>query len=626
MRTKTWILAVSLVAALMIGPGCGAFGAEDAGMSDGGTMSDGGHGGEDCTCELTTYPDQPAPGTILSAQVNSIKGVSPFTFTWTATFAGSDPLPVTPRTADLTQVDIPIDKAGSYLIEVEQRTGLGYTCHAQKSLLVKNPTGKTEQVLLKFIPPASSGIPVQQQKFSITGGTPQGDLNLTLEQGISLDLDVNDGLGSTAPVFVRFVANAKGFETEAYLQAGVPVQITVLDDSYDVLVIPDESGTKRFAPTMGVNQALSTLTPPGSRLTLDPGVVVTGSVTAGGGTAVEGARVMLTRGRLPSTIGLADQTGAFSVRVQSGTGFGVSVSPPETSGLPDLELADGVAVEAAGGELTVAYDASLQPTNTLVAEIQSHTAAQVVAGARVTLRQQIDVAGTVTVGTTTLPAAGVVRRVATTDSSGTVTFPALPEGAYDLVIEPLGHGLADDATTRATVSVPTGQVSVPLFKKVTLSGTLQRPADLVTDLTGSRVKAILQATGAADSALGAAPTTTAKDASGSFGVPVDSVATGSTVQYALVADPPTGSKLARGMRVESVSGLVDVDLTPLALPRGLVLAGKVLPAYGAPLAGIYIEAHRYRDADHQDPAARAETYTDADGQFSLTFCDPDDME
>ena len=625
MRTSTRILAMSLIAALVIGAGCGALDMSGQAEHDGGAQGDGSHTGEDCTCELSTYPDNPAPGTILSAMVNSIKGVSPFTFTWTATFAGSDPVPVTPRSSDLTQVDIPIDKAGSYLIEVEQRTALGYTCHAQKSLLVKNPTGKTDQVLLRFIPPASSGIPVQQQKLSITGGTPQGDLNLTLEEGISLDLDVSDGLGNTAPVFVRFVANAKGFETEAYLQAGAPAQLTVLDDSYDVLVIPDETGTKRFAPTLGVNQALSTLTPPGSRLTLDPGVVVTGSVTALGGIAVEGARVMLTRGRLPSTIGVADQTGAFSVRVQSGTDFGVSVSPPEASGLPDLELGNGVAIEATGGDVTVAYDASILPVHDLAAEIRTHDSALVVTGARVTLRGEIGTAGTVTVGTTTLPAAGVVRRVATTDGSGTVSFPGLPAGDYAVVIEPLGHGLTDDATTRAVVTLPTSKVTVPLFKKVTLSGTLEPPADLVTDMSTSRVKAILQVTGTAAPALGAAPTTAA-DQYGAFGMPVDPADAAAPVQYALVADPPPAKGLARGMRVVDVGGLVDINLTPLALPRGLILAGRVLPAYGAPLAGVYIEAHRYRAPGDEDPAARAEAYTDAEGQFSLVFCDPDDME
>jgi hypothetical protein len=98
------------------------------------------------------------------------------------------------------------------------------------------------------------------------------------------------------------------------------------------------------------------------------------------------------------------------------------------------------------------------------------------------------------------------------------------------------------------------------------------------------------------------------------------------VQYALVADPPSGSGMARAMRVVDVGGLVDVDLTPLPLPRGLLLAGTVKPEAGAPLAGVYVEAYRYRAAGHEDPAARAETVTDAEGRFSLMFCDPDDVE
>jgi hypothetical protein len=356
-------------------------------------------------------------------------------------------------------------------------------------------------------------------------------------------------------------------------------------------------------------------------------------VLAGGGGAVEGARVMLTRGRLPSTMGVADAAGLFSVRVQSGTGFGVSVSPPEGTGLPDLELPDGpegVDVAAAIGGLTVAYEVSLPPVNDLAAVIRSHTGSQAVAGARVTLRGQIQTAGKVYVGTSILTAPGVVRRVGTTDASGTVSFAKLPVGAYDLVVEPLGHGHADDATTRTVVTVADTPapppVAVTLFKKVMLSGTLQRPAGLgARPIEGSRVKAVLQVSGTAAPSLGAAPGAAA-DVTGAFDVRVDPADAAAPVQYALLADPPAGSGMARAMRVIEVKELVDVDLTPLALPRGLLLAGVVKPDYGAPVAGVYVEAYRYRAAGQEDPAARAEAVTDAEGRFTLVFSDPDDLE
>jgi hypothetical protein len=628
MRTAPHILAACLA---LVGGGCGA-GANSPEAVDGGSSQDGGHtqfdgaSSEHCACELVLVPDPPKLGDAVHAQVNTIHGVSPFTFTWDVT-RGGEPVSFTYGNAARSQVDFALAETGSYLIFVEQRTAEGFYCTAQRSLLVKKPTGTPEQVLLRFIPPAASGIPVQQQKLSITGGTPQTDLNLTLEAGIALDLDVNDGLGNTAPVFVRFVANDKGFETEAWLAAGAPAQLTVLDDSYDVLLIPDEAGPTRFAPTLSVNQALSSLTPANARLTLDPGVEVTGSVTVGGVSAVKDARVMLTRGRLPSTIGLADAAGAFTVRVQAGDGFGLSVAAPVASGLPDLELASGVAVAAGGGQVTVAYDPALQPVNDLAAEVRSDLLGRAVAGARVTLRGQIGTAGTVTVGATSLAAPGVVRRVATTNESGVVSFAALPAGAYDLVVEPLGHGHVDDAVTRATVTLPSSLATVVLFSKVTLSGTLQPPADSGSPvLKNSRVKAILQVTGTDAPALGAAPAIRVDNDAGAFGVRVDPVAPGAVVRYALVADPPAATGFARAIRVETVSSLSDVDLTPLALPRGLVLAGRVLPQYGAPIAGIYIEAHRYRPAGQEDPAARAEAFTDDQGRFSLVFCDPDDME
>jgi hypothetical protein len=632
MRASTRILSAWAAAMLVCGAGCGALDAGAEGQNDGGAMADGGHIQADAgaTCELSVYPVEPEVGMTVAASVSPMGGAGPYTYDWSVLFAGTEPVATTTRNADGSAIDFAIAKAGSYDIAVVQTTGSGRECRAMKSLLVKNPTGKAEEVLLRFIPPAASGIPVQQRKLSITGGTPQGNLNFALERGITLDLPVDDGQGNQAPVFVRLVANAKGFETEAYLAAGAHVALTVLDDSYDVLVIPDETGTKRFAPTLGINQALSTLTAPTAQVTLDPGVVVSGSVSAAGGSAVAGARVILARGRLPSTIGVVDGAGVFSVRVQTGSGFGLSVAPPESSGLPDLELADGVSVTAAISDLAVEYAAAVVPVNDLAAEVRSHTGARLGEGARVTLRGQIENAGTVTVGGTVLPAPGVVRRVSTTDANGAVSFAALPAGEYDLVVEPLGHGLADDATTRALVSLPvtpSQPVPVTLFKKVTLSGTLQRPAGLGTsNIEGTTVKAILRVGGSAPPSLGIAPFTVADPTTGTFGVRVDPFDSTAHVEYALVADPPAASGMARAMRVETVAGLNDVDLSPLALPRGLLLAGTVKPEAGAPLAGVYVEAYRYRAAGLEDPVARAEAVTDAEGQFRLMFCDPDDME
>jgi hypothetical protein len=335
------------------------------------------------------------------------------------------------------------------------------------------------------------------------------------------------------------------------------------------------------------------------------------------GAPLAGARVVLAHERLPSTIGVADLDGTFAVRAQPGD-FGVSVAAPPASGMPDLELPAGLNVTA-DAEVLVAYAPEAAAAGDLDALVTG--AAGAVPGARVTVRALLPVAGTVTAGGATLLAPGVVRRLVAADGTGRVRLPALPAGTYDLTIEPLTHGDPNDAVTRLTVAVPGAPALLPLHPKVTLSGTLGGPPGVAPfDLTGTRVTALLH--GAAG--LAAAPAAAA-DGSGAFRVRIDPADPASPATYVVVADPPATSGLARGLALVSVASLGDVALTTVALPRALILAGTVRPEFGTPLAGVYVEATRYREPGREDPGVRAEAISDGLGRFTLRFCDPDDM-
>jgi hypothetical protein len=477
--------------------------------------------------------------------------------------------------------------------------------------------------LFRFVPPPTSGLQIQQKVISVVGGTPQGELNFTLEQGVLVSLGLVDEVnGGVADAFVRLIANDRGFEARTYVEAGRVLEVVLLEDNYDVLVIPDETGTPRFAPTLVRNRALASLTA-AQHLDLVPGIAVHGTIVDPGGAPLAGARVLLADGRLPSTLGVTDADGSFTVRAQAG-GFGLSVAAPVSASMPDLELEAGITVGAVPDAITVAYTEEASPAGLLDVTVRSHGGAGPVAGARVTLRGHLPRAGIVTVGSVPHDAGGVVRRIATTDAVGRLVVPNLPAGDYELLVEPLGHGLTDDAVTRKVIALPGAATVMQLFPKVRLSGVLGRPADLGgRDLTGTRVTAILSGGGAAP-ALGAAPAA-ATDQLGSFDVRIDPADLAAPLEYLLVADPPPGSGLARGLQVLQVDQVSDVSITSLRLPRALLLGGTVLPEYGPALGGVYVEAYRYREPADADPAARAEAVTDAAGRFQLYFCEPDDM-
>ncbi|HEY3352361.1 MAG TPA: carboxypeptidase-like regulatory domain-containing protein [Polyangia bacterium] len=607
--------AAAIAAVALTLAGCGAsasvnpWGEHDAGVQ--------------CTASLTVSTRSPAPGDTIAAEVHPGPSGGPFTYDWSVTDATGAAVVVTPRTADESQVDVPIARAGSYHISVRVTGGYFQTCTAEDSLLARNPTGQPEQVVLRFVPPPASGLQIQQQVIAITGGTPQGDLNVTLDEGIPLDLALADAAGTaTADAFVRLIAHDRGFEAQAYVRAGEPLHVVLLDDAYDVLVIPDEPGAPRFAPSLAEDRALASLAG-AARLVLDPGVAVQGAVVAQDGAPLAGARVVLTSGRLPSTLGTAAGDGAFTVRVQPGA-FGLSVAAPAASGLPDLELDTGITVTAATPDLAIAYDPALAPGGDLDVTVRSYDGSAPVAGARVTLRAQVAQAGTLTSGGLSQPLPGVVRRSAVTDGAGRIVVPALPAGSYDLVVEPLGHGLSEDAVTRVAVTLPAAPLPVQLYRKVRLSGTLARAAGVAGSVGGTRVTAILRG-GHGAAALGAAPQASADDG-GAFHVRIDPANPAAPLDYLLVADPPPASGLARAMQIVQVGSLGDIDVTTLHLPRGLLLAGTVRPRNGTALAGVYVEASRLRTPAQADPAARAEAVTDASGRFQILFCDPDDME
>src|SRR5205823_2123813 len=101
---------------------------------------------------------------------------------------------------------------------------------------------------------------------------------------------------------------------------------------YEVLVIPD----RPVAPQVftGLPAELGQYA-----YKLDDGVPISGRITGAKG-PVANARLLLRAGSLPSTVGIADATGAFTLRARSGD-FAAVVVPPSGAGLPEAHIALG---------------------------------------------------------------------------------------------------------------------------------------------------------------------------------------------------------------------------------------------------------------------------------------------
>ena len=102
---------------------------------------------------------------------------------------------------------------------------------------------------------------------------------------------------------------------------------------YDVLIVPIDS----YAPMYLLNGTPGSWPQP---LQLDRGIPVTATMRDSNGNAVVGARLVLRRGSLPSTVGVSDANGAASLWARAGT-LAAYIEPPIGSGLPSAAVGAG---------------------------------------------------------------------------------------------------------------------------------------------------------------------------------------------------------------------------------------------------------------------------------------------
>ena len=472
------------------------------------------------------------------------------------------------------------------------------------------------------------GYPVQNTRIELAATDPQPTAGIRLDPGVQTMLSPTQvGTGAALPSYLRVSLPSSGFSIEGdTLREPFAAQL-LSEVTYDLLIVP--SNNDAIAPDLISG-------PPRNwgALALDAGIPVSATLRDGGGRAVTGARLVLRRGELPSTIGVSDQNGALALRARRGT-LAAYIVPPVSSGLPRVSVGAngdaGIALDGAATSLTLGLAWKQVVTAALSVEVRAPDGTTLVGGATVHLTTHGAAlpAGTLTVqaGTATpimLPALGTTDVEVATGATGVATLPSVPTGTYDLtVVPPVSPPASPPAspapaspgaitTMPLTLPAGTSRQMVTLAPKAQLAGTLTP----LPDSAGARVTAIDKS-----SPDGGTVVTTIVAADGSYTLTVDPGRS-----YQLLAEPAPGATHGRAVLAPIMSAPGTIQVGVWVLPRGHLVKGVVMSGQGlsAPVVGnVLIQAFCPVSAKCPDPTfPLADAISRADGTFQLLLPEP----
>ena len=564
-------------------------------------------GGSSCSLSLVVSPDQPVRGDTVEVAADvlidgMLSGVE--TIDWSIRFDGAEvSFDVTGANGD--EVVFSAAEAGVYNIAVSGSLG-GTACTSDARDLNVNQEGAIVQPMrLVIVPKSSSVLPPQTIDFELPGGADYSLSTLSLQGGELSAVVVQGPDSEPLPgAYLRAIPLGAGPElwVERFSQADGEVNLRLLAGTLDLLVVPDAADL----PALLVDNVLpADLTGP---LAVDDGIEVTGTVSDPGGDPVAGARVQLTVGGAPSTIGTTGGGGAFSLRARAGGPVEVTVTPPDASGLPALQVSGGAAI-ADDSALDIEYDAGLdvRTVSPVLRETDGSTPA---AGARVTfIANPIDGAGTITLDGADLSAEGVLVRTAQANGAGVIPDQVVTATRYDVIVEPGPGAPAGEAVHFHELDLRTGQdapASLRLAAPGHLTGTVVDAAGAPVE--GARVAAAPTGLLARATAAGGAGTT---GADGSFDL---RVAAGGRYQVRVDGPGSAGRVL---LAADESDGALSA-----ALPPTLRLGGELTIAGGNRVEGALIQLQCLTCGPGGGPATVAEAVSDASGAFSMLAPDP----
>jgi hypothetical protein len=567
---------------------------DGSGDDGGGDTPDGGVG---CTTFVAFEPASPVAGP--STQVRANAGVQDapgvLDFVWTVTFQGA-PVATSLAQADGSAILFPAAAPGVYAVQLEVRGAVSCPT-AQAALNVAAPGANRTQLRLRVTPPPSAAVPAFEKVVTVNGGAGFTFGTLSLDPGVTVSSNVQGSASGVAAYLRLMPVAAREVAVETFAGGGGYFSARVLEQPHDVLVIPDVSG---HAPRL-----VRDWVPSAQPISVGPGVTVTGTVRGPGSAPLAGAKVQLKIGIVPSTLGVTDAAGAFSLLAEPAPGavIAVDVTPPADSGLPRL-LAQSATLFSLGQPFEISYAAlALRDLGGAVVRRQGAP----VAGAKVVLVGNLVAAGSVTAGAGPASAAGLVQIAATAGGAGALPATLAPARALSAVIEaaPNDHAVAG---IDLTASVP---ASIDAPPPVAVATQLLRP-------DGTPVaEAVLDATPVGALAL-AGVTSVVRARSGAGGQLSANLAAGG--HYDLrIHDPALG----RGAPLLAPDATAQTIAASYALRPALTAIGKLI-AQGSPtpIGGAAVQLLCLVCTGLERSRPLAEGTSRPDGSFTLVVPDP----
>jgi hypothetical protein len=418
------------------------------------------------------------------------------------------------------------------------------------SINVLTPGAASKRYRFRFIPAPGDNAPIQERSYEIPGGAAFDLQTIGLDGGVPVSGIVRDSGAVPIAAYLRFtLVGGDGTPVEAFSDQTGSYVARLSNAAYDVLVVPtDPNASGALFP----NRVAGTL----NDLTLPVAATVTGTVLDGGGQPIAGARVSLRVGGVPSSLGTTDGAGAWALKTVTGAATAVTVTPPDGSGLPRLELPPGAGLLAASASpLTIRYSASL-------------TSRALGFGVRGTVTPQ---------GGSALAASGELRLTATADGAGDVAGVTVPEAGYDVILRPATGGLV----TVSAIDVTAGQPSPTVLSLLAPGTIVGRTLDGTLGQEGIRVIGSPRGLLASEAAAAAMASS---GADGGFSLPV--VGDG---LYDLTLQPLTSSfARARVTGVTAPAGGEMSALMDVALERAISVRGRVALPGANGSAGITV--------------------------------------
>lgn len=498
--------------------------------------------------------------------------------------------------------------AGPHQVELRGDVG-GVSCTDELiSINVLTPGAASKRYRFRFIPAPGDNAPIQERSYEIPGGAAFDLQTIGLDGGVPVSGVVRDSGAVPIAAYLRFtLVGGDGTPVEAFSDQTGSYVVRLSNAAYDVLVVPADPNA---SGALFVNRVSGTL----NDLTLPVAATVSGTVLDGVGQPIVGATVSLRVGGVPSSLGITDAAGSWALKTVTGAATAVTVTPPEGSGLPRLELPPGAGLIAASASpLTLRYSASLT-SRTLGFGVRDTDGTTALGDAGVTLiMHSLANAGTVTPqGGSALAASGELRLTAAADGAGDIAGLAVPEANYDVIVRPANGGLVSVSSIDVSAGQP-GPTTLSLLPPGTILG---RVLDDTLGQEGIRVIASPRALLASEAG---ATAMASSGADGGFALLV--VGDG---LYDLTVQPVTSSfARARVTGVTAPAGGEMSALMDVPLERAISVRGRVALPGANGSAGITVLVLCDDCTGLAATTPIADDVSIAGGYFDVTIPDPE---